>query len=302
MVSQAIAFPSVRPSDVWNTDILPVKHNLGDSPLFTDEALAELVSANPDAIREVATMDVEREDLKAWKNGSVSSIDPATLLDAVRSGTLWINLGDVGARDQRYQAVIDELLEGVEAEMPGLETFRRKIGILISSPNARVYYHADIPGQGLMHIRGTKKIWIYPGEEPYLQRDELEGVVTKLTAEEITYRPQFDDAATCVELHPGDGALWPLNWPHRVQNGNSLNVSATIEYWTSDIRRTYAMNYANGVMRQVFGMNPKSRATSGTGFWAKAAFAAAWKMSGLNERYQHKFKNEFTLDEATATR
>eukprot|EP00873_Tetraselmis_striata_P005794 jgi/Tetstr1/426058/TSEL_001613.t1 len=232
-------------AEAWDNEIVRIRHRFAESSLFSDEALADLVAKNPDAVREIATMDPGREDAREWRDSGLTAADPATLFDAVASGALWVNIGH--------------------------------LGILISSPNARVYYHADVPGQGLLHIRGEKRIWLYPGADPFLKPEELERIITTAAGEEIAYDPSFDEAATVIDLTPGDGLFWPLNWPHRVVNGKSLNVSATVEYHTRTSRRHFAMNYANGVMRQVFGLTPKSRAIEGPGFWTKAAFAYAWR-------------------------
>ncbi|SDU23787.1 cupin-like domain-containing protein [Stappia sp. ES.058] len=271
-------------ADIWDTDIVKVRHRFAESPLFSDAALAELVAQNPDAVREIAKMDPDREDAREWRDSGLSASDPKALFDAVEGGALWVNIGHVGARDARYQALLDDLMDSVEAAVPGFSCFNRQLGILISSPNARVYYHADVPGQGLLHIRGQKRIWLYPGSEPFLKPEELERIITTAAGEEIAYDPAFDKAATVIDLTPGDGLFWPLNWPHRVVNGNSLNVSATIEYHTRTSRRHFAVNYANGLMRQVFGMTPRSRAIDGPAFWSKAAIAYACRKSGLGDR------------------
>lgn len=286
----------------WNTVIQPVEHNLGEHPLFTDAALAKLIQDNPHAIKELTTMDPDREDHRSWKRGSHEGMSGEELLDAVRKGLLWVNIGDAGKCDPGYQDFIDGLMETLEGQVPGLKTFNRHIGVLISSPGARVFYHCDIPGQGLMHVRGEKTIWIYPDGDPFLPQETLERVVTGLTSEDIEYDPSFEAHATRLHLTPGTGALWPLNWPHRVVNGSSLNVSVTIEYWTDEIRRHAIVNTANGVLRQIFGLNPRSRAISGPSFWWRAALTVAWRRSGLAERYRTKFKADFRVNEQTRAR
>ncbi len=271
-------------ADAWDREIVPVTHDLGSNPLFSDEALAELVRHNPDAVREIATMDTSTEDSARWRDSGLSADDPQTLFAAVRSGALWVNVGHVGERDIRYQRLVDAIMDTIDAAVPGQASFNRQIGILISSPNARVYYHADVPGQGLLHVRGEKRIWLYPGHEPYLKQEDFERVVTAVTAEEISYDPSFDEVATVIDLKPGHGLFWPLNWPHRVVNGNSLNVSATVEYHTRRTRRHFAVAYANGMMRQVLGITPRSRAVDGPAYWSKAALAYACRKSGIGSR------------------
>lgn len=282
-------------STEWNKKIVPVRHDLATNPLFSDEALAKLIEGNPRAIREVSTMDPDREDRATWKRASFEDMSGMEVLQAVRDGLLWINVAEAGSFDPRYQAIIDKLLGDLAAQVPGLKTFQHRIGLLISSPNARVFYHCDIPGQGLMHVRGEKTIWIYPDGDPFLPQEALERVVTGLSYEEIDYDPSFEEKATVLHLKPGMGALWPLNYPHRVVNGDSLNVSFTVEYWTDEIRRHYLVNLANGVGRHFVGWKPRSRAISGPVFWMKAGFAAAWKLSGAKKHFAAKIKPDFSI-------
>jgi hypothetical protein len=279
----------------WNRKIVPVRHNLADHPLFTDEALATLIEGNPQAIREVSTMNPGEEDRKSWKIARFEDMSGMEILQAVREGLLWINIAEAGSFDPRYQDIIDGMLAQLGEHVPGLKTFQHRLGILISSPNARVFYHCDIPGQGLMHVRGQKTIWIYPDGDPFLPREALERVVTGLSYEEVDYDPAFEAHATEMKLEPGMGALWPLNWPHRVVNGDSLNVSVTVEYWTDEIRRHYLVNLANGVSRHFLGVKPRSHAISGPAFWMKAGFAAAWKLSGAKSYFSAKLKPDFSI-------
>ena len=282
-------------AETWNKRILPVRHDLATNPLFADEELAKLIEGNPQSIREVSTMDPNSEDRTTWKRASFEDMSGMEIIEAVRNGLLWINVAEAGSFDPRYQVVIDTLLADLATRVPGLKTFQHRIGILISSPNARVFYHCDIPGQGLMHVRGEKTIWIYPDGAPFLPQEALERVVTGLSYEEIDYDHSFEERATVLHLKPGMGALWPLNYPHRVVNGDSLNVSFTVEYWTDEIRRHYLVNLANGVGRHFLGRKPRSRAISGPGFWMKAGFSAAWKLSGAKKHFAAKIKPDFAI-------
>ena len=67
---------------------------------------------------------------------------------------------------------------------------------------------------------------------------------------------------------------WPLNAPHRVDNEDCLNVSMTMEFFTPEIRRRHIVNRANGILRMMK-VAPRSAATTGPGFYAKAALQRA---------------------------
>jgi hypothetical protein len=62
-----------------------------------------------------------------------------------------------------------------------------------------------------------------------------------------------------------------------VRNADCVNVSFTTEHWTDDLRAGYAVDYANGLLRPLFGGKDLSRETSGPAFWGKVALAAAHK-------------------------
>jgi len=150
--------------------------------------------------------------------------------------------------------------------------------------NARVFYHVDIPGQALLHVHGEKKIWLYPNEERFLKQKEFEEVVTNTTAEEISYHAELDKEAQAFELKSGQGLFWPLNLPHRVENGNSVNVSLAIEFHTKETRKNFHVNYANGMMSAMFGYRPRSQSIEGASFWTKAAMSYALDKSGIGSR------------------
>jgi hypothetical protein len=57
------------------------------------------------------------------------------------------------------------------------------------------------------------------------------------------------------------------------------------------------INMANGILRQKAGLTPRSRATSGAGFWAKAALQAGVRRAGLLDKARRsKRPVEFRLD------
>ena len=90
---------------------------------------------------------------------------------------------------------------------------------------------------------------------------------------------------------------WPLYTPHRVENLDCLNISMTTEYWTENIRRRQMLNLANGILREKLGITPRSTATSGAGFWAKAVLQAGVRRAGLLTKEQKaKRPIEFKLD------
>jgi len=291
---------TARHAALWGRDVVALRHRLHESPIFTDKGLIELLASLDRGSMNINTMATEGHDLASWQACDPGEMSATELLEAVRAGRLWINVMAIDRAAPRFGALLDRLYGELEAAMPGFKTFKRKLGLLISSPNAQVFYHCDIPGQGLMQLRGRKRLWVYPSREPFLQPRHLEAVVRGITEEEIPYEPWFDGEARVIDLEPGGMLHWPLNGPHRVVNHDCLNVSLTLEHWDQSILRSYLMNMGNGILRDQLGWQPRSRAIAGPGFWAKAGLAAFWRASGLQQRQRYRRDSKVRIDDLAA--
>lgn len=272
-------------------------HRLRQSGLFSHEALAELVEKCPADHYNINTMGYDPANPE-WREGEVGDTSGADTIAAIRNGRMWLNMRKVGEFDARYQKILDQIFDEFEALVPDLDTFRRSIGVLVSSPKVQVFYHADVPGQSLWQVEGRKRVYIYPPRDPFLSSESLEGIILGLTEEEIPYRKSFDNHAEVYNLEPGQALHWPLNGPHRIENADCLNVSVTTEHWTSEIRNSYAVNYANGVLRRNLGMKMLSAAPEGMHVYPKAAFALAHKKLKLGRSARVVRKVDFRVNAA----
>jgi len=268
----------------WGREPLLIEHTLHENPLFTREALAGLIERYPVEHYALVHTGKRGESKKTWREGEVGELSGQEVIDAISAGRMWLNMRNVKMVDERYGGLLNQIFDEFSAKVPGFETFNRGMGILVSSPGAQVYYHCDLPGQSLWQIMGRKRIYIYPTDEPFLPQDELEKIALYGVEVDMRYDPVYDRDAIVFDLEPGQMLTWPLNGPHRVENYDVLNVSVTTEHWTEDIRRSQMVTVANGILRQHFGITPKSRALDGPGFWAKAALQAGWRRSPWMKR------------------
>jgi hypothetical protein len=193
---------------------------------------------------------------------------------------MWMNIRRVMDWAPEYRALMDTIFDEFAARMPGFKTFKRNIGILISSPNAFVPYHADIQGQSLWQISGVKRVFVYPRSEVFMTPQNVEKILLRETNEDMPYQSWFDEFATAFDLHPGEMLTWPLYAPHRVQNHDCLNISVTMEHWTQPIWNSYAVHYGNGVLRRALGLHNTSTRDHGLHVYPKAASAFLWKKMG----------------------
>lgn len=281
----------------WANKPLKANHRLSVHPLFSMEALADLIDRYPREQYALVQMGPQGSPRRSWREGDIGGLKGSRVVDAIRQGRMWLNLRNVSHVDARYRELLDEAFDELSRRVPGFSSFNRTSGILISSPNAQVYYHADLPGQSLWQIHGRKRVFVYPNKPPFLTEQQLENIALYEVEVDMHYEPDYDRQAQVFEIGAGDMLHWPLNAPHRVENLDCLNVSMTTEYWTEDIRRSQVINLANGILRYNAGFAPRSRAINGPAFWAKAVLQAGVRRSGLLQKARKARRAiEFKLD------
>ncbi len=233
-----------------------------------------------------------------WLHGDIRDFTGRQVIDAISKGGLWLNLRQASEIDRSYHDLLAQMFEEVKARRPDFSAPKFDAGILISAPEAKVHYHADLPGQGLIQIAGRKRVWIYPPTEPFLTTKFLEDVQLFELELDIPYAEWYDRHATVIDLEPGYMLNWPLNAPHRVENLGTVNISMTVQFENEAIRRNRIVNLANGLLRHRFGYQPKSRSLKGPSFWGKAVMQKALRNTSWVKQ-QRKARNqiEFRLDQ-----
>lgn len=276
---------------------LMLKHRLHEHALFSDSALERLLESVDRSGYYVNTMDIDKQDSRTRREGVMEGLSGAEIMQAVKNGRIWILLLKPEHQNPGYKSLLKSIYDEIRDKQPGFTTSFEKMTILISSPKIQVYYHCDIPGQSLWQVRGTKRVFVYPNREPYLQQPALERIVLGEAHEiSLKYDPEFDADAVVFDLQPGQMLHWPLNAPHRVSNGDCVNVSFTTEHFTPDIRRMYHVNFANGVLRNRLGFKTLKQDTSGPAFWSKLGVCYAYKALGLQKRRRKVLAVDFRVD------
>jgi hypothetical protein len=193
--------------------------------------------------------------------------------------------------------MIDRMFEEVSARVPDFVARNHQESILISAPDAQVYYHADLPGQSLIQLVGRKRVYVYPNTPPFVTREHLEDIALYNVEVDMPYAPWYDDHARVFDIGPGEMLSWGLNAPHRVENLDMLSVSMTVSFSNERIRRSEVVNLANGLLRHRFGYTPKTSHLSGPSYFAKAALQKLYRDSGWVKRQRRARRPiEFRLD------
>jgi hypothetical protein len=279
----------------FTRDNLSFQHDLHERPLFSDDGLAEILDLYPRDKLGVFTMGDDPVAWRTWRRGIAKDLSGAQLVEAVKKGRIWLNLRAVNDHDARYAKLCDEIFGEVELAT-GKRTMRRDIGLLISSPNVQVFYHLDVALVMLWQLRGTKTVWLYPPEHPYIDEVQLERIVLKESGEQFAYDPEWDRGADKVVLTPGKMVTWPQNAPHRIENGDMMNVSLSIEFMTPASLMRANVIYANGMLRKTFGAHPAIQAGLDPRAIAKVGAARAWKALNPGQRTKDPMPVTFALD------
>ena len=244
----------------FTKETLQFRHKLQQRLMFTDRALEEILDRYPRDKLGVFTMGSDPMDWRSWKRGVAGDLSGAELLAAARAGRIWLNLRAVNEHDRDYADLCDEIFADKARFAPHVKTFKRDLGLLISSPNAQVFYHLDVALVSLWQLRGTKTVYIYPPQDPYVGQEDLERIVLKETAEQFAYDPSWDEGAQKIVFEPGMMVTWPQNAPHRIVNSDSLNVSLSVEFMTPAALTRANVIYANGKLRRLFNARPNVQA------------------------------------------
>ncbi|MDB5430805.1 MAG: hypothetical protein JWP35_1921 [Caulobacter sp.] len=281
----------------FGTANLAFGHDLHERPMFDDAGLEQLLDRYPREKLGVFTMGEDPVDWRTWRRGSAGGLSGSRLLEAAQAGRIWLNLRAVNSHLADYGALSDEVFAEKEAQVRGLRTFKRDLGVLISSANAQVFYHLDVPLVSLWQIRGQKRVWVYPVEEPYVGAVDLEKIVLRETAEQFDFDPAWDAGADVFDLTPGRMVTWRQNAPHRIENGPMLNVSLSIEFMTPAALMRANVIYANGVLRRRIGAQPAIQAGASPVALGKLALARGAKALKLQTVHERVLPVTFTLDE-----
>lgn len=276
--------------------VVVARHNLHERPEFSDAALAALIERHPRDMTDFCTMGDLDEGAESWRAGDPGDRSGAELMDSVRKGKLWINLRRAMTDDPVYRPLFEAMVADMKRLNPGYRPLNHESGILISSPTAQVFIHSDVSETILWHVRGKKRIRVYPAEAPYVTDERMEAILHLEQTEDLPFDPSWDDACEAVDLEPGMFTSWPLHGPHRVQNLEGLNVSVTMEIVTPESMLKNGVLHANGVLRRKFGINPRSAATGGPGAYLKLVLSKASKKLFRENKPMPKSERTFDID------
>jgi hypothetical protein len=250
-------------ADRMENAIFVAQHRMHELEMFGDEQLIELIDRHPQQDLGINTMGTDPLYREDWQEGRAGGLSAEELFTAAQTGRIWLNLRRVMQHHPEYARLVDSLYEEMESVCPGLQTYNRSANLLISSPDAIVYYHLDCPINMLWHLRGTKRVWAYPLESGIVSDETIEGVLCGEKSEELEFQTDWDALATIYDLEPGEMVTWPQHTPHRVVNTGDLNVSLSTEHMTQRGARRNNVFLANRHFRNLLAADFRSTELTG---------------------------------------
>jgi len=276
------------------------RHRLQHRLMFTDAALLDVLKAYPREKLGVFTMGDDPANVSAWRPGLPGDLSPAELLEAVRTGRLWLSMQRVERYAPDYAELCAEIIDDHARFAPHSRTFGGRATLIIGSPNAHDTYHARLALGSLWQLRGSRSLWLYPSQAPFVREEDLERIVRREAGPQIAYDTSFDDAALRFDLEPGMMVTWPQGTPRRMVNGDGLNVSLAVDFMTPRALARANVLYANGKLRRDFGMRPGLQEGLHPAAIGKAALAKMWRAFDGGRRQVEAPRPQFRLARAAA--
>ena len=296
----------------WSSDdfrilekgVLNAKHRLAETGLFTDENLAKIIDAQPDEDLTISTMGHDTNTFE-WREGDRNGVSGAVLLKMVREGHLWLNCRRMMINHPEFHDAVNQLYGELESKAPGFVANDRTANLLISSPDALVHYHMDMPVNMLWHVRGRKRVWVYPHfDHRFASQQVIEAVCSGEFTEDLPYDASFDRYALTFDVEPGQLLTWPQMAPHRVTNLEGLNVSLSTEHKNPTAVRRINLHLANQFLRRSLGFGHRSTNVNGPIAHVKQTLARAQRYAKKmfkNQKPQYIYPKSFLVDPDSPT-
>lgn len=275
-------------------------HGLGTAEYTSDQSLAALLDRYPAELIDVNQYSYNAEGQVSLMAGERGQVSGAEMVEAVRKGRIWINLRKIETVWPEFWDDASVAFNDVVQAYEDMDVVKRSGQLIISSPGTRVPYHFDAAGVVLFHMRGIKRMFVYPSDEEHLPELSMEGIVARRTTEELPYRLDFEGAAEVFELHPGEALAWPLFAPHRVENVDGLCVSLSMDYQTWESRAGSGTLYTHACLRERGLQPPAMHRLSGLSLMLRwAASVPLRRLKVMGDRIA-EIPREFVVDAKSA--
>lgn len=231
-----------------------LRHDLGDQPLLSLDALAKLGEALPEK-----SVEYNRGDLPIGIDPALVPANGLTIgdtirqIDACRSWAVLKNIEQVPEYEAMLLSLLGEIKLHIEAKTG--QMLRPQGFVFVSSPDAVTPYHFDPEHNILLQLRGSKVLTQFPAGNPHFAPDQTHESYHVGGHRNLVWHESLSTGGTPWAMTPGDGVFVPVMAPHHVKNGPEPSISLSIT-WRSDWSFAEADARAlNGLFRKM-GLKP----------------------------------------------
>jgi hypothetical protein len=262
------------------------EHRLAELELFSDASIVDVIDRHPRSLLEIfAPIDGSRAEA-GWRSVAVGDASGEEVLAAVEHGRLWVLLPRVHLTHPGFASLQEQLSDELAGVVPEFAPQTLTSTLLVSSPTASVPYHLDGIPNLLWHVRGEKRIFLYPPDvDEFVDPRVVEDIIIGESPEYLGYNPDFESAASTLDLSPGQVLAIPHYAPHRVENLSGLNVSLNTELTTLRTQRRNGVRMANRFFSRRLHLPVSSRESTGVMARAKRASYRALRRAGFDRRH-----------------
>ena len=257
------------------------RHRLRERLLPAADSLAKLIQTHPRDETHVHSMSGDSADPE-YVDIDVGTLSGDEVLAAIERGRVWLSLVNLQDHNEEIAKALDDLYGELADRCNGFVPQKLVANLLVSSPGAEVFYHADAYPGFLWQLQGTKRVIVYPAwDDRYLSPENRELCLSGQLVDDI-YEPKFDADAMSVDFEPGQFIGWPQSTPHRVVNLSGLNVSFATEHYTKTAARRRTVATANWWFRKHLGIDSRGIEIHGfQPFFKRTAFVLVRKSAAL---------------------
>ena len=92
----------------WGKAPLSMEHRLHEHPLFTLEAIEQLIETYPREHYALVHMGAQGSPKQSWREGDIGKLTGKQVIEAIGQGRMWIHLFRIGQVDKRYGKLLDD--------------------------------------------------------------------------------------------------------------------------------------------------------------------------------------------------
>jgi hypothetical protein len=245
---------TIRPGDEpmfrenYNLRPFLLSHRLAEHPLFQLDHLTAVAQAYAEQHPQRFYHDVGRAEVgRGWDYTTKRAFSAQEAIRRIETADAWMILKGIQILPE-YGELLDTILREIH-EISGRNlaqaTRSRNISVIITSPHRVTPYHMDADCNYLLQLSGAKTVYVFNGaDRSVVTAEELEAFY-RSDINAARFKEETQPGAWKFELTPGLGVHVPVTFPHWVQNGNSVSISASINFCFVDrtVPDIYRVNY-----------------------------------------------------------